>query len=243
MQKLVFLPAIILTALSLTGCQTTKYYKKGPSFDSVMRATKTIAVMPVDVTVFELSAGGVPEEIDRWSISAREMIRNAIKDQLSDNYQYEIKFIDESWLKNNYKDLWKDYSSLYEAVASAGFLHGFEIGANSFKTKKDNFDYTLGNQTSALANIVGADALLFTYGFDYETTAGRKAVVFLYAMAGVNVQLTATGLNMGLVDGTTGDLLWLKGLPFGAVYSFQNKNHIDTMMEWMMRGFIDNENN
>lgn len=224
----------------LCGC--TSMLKKSPDFDAAISKVKTIAIMPPDIDVFQLSAGGVQELMDEWSDQAKELTRQSLEKHLGSRYQFQIKFIDKDWIKTNHKGLWEKNRALYNAVSTSAMIHAYP-GVNAFDYKVNNFDYTLGEEVGELAKVCEADALLFVRGFDNEATAGRTALlvwdVLIGAATGVMIIPTnPSHMDMGLVDAATGNVEWFKISPPEAEYSFRNKGHVDTLVEWLTRDFL-----
>ena len=54
---------VFVLLISLSGCAT--FIKQSPDFDAAISRTKTIAVMPADIEVYQLSAGGVRELMEK----------------------------------------------------------------------------------------------------------------------------------------------------------------------------------
>lgn len=232
----VVLPLIFL----LCGCTST--LRKSSSFDFVFSRAKTVAVMPPDIEVYRLTAGGIRELIDEWSERSKKITQEALKKYLGERYGFEIIFISEDWLKENHKDNWVSNKALYNAVAMSSLLHAYP-GPNVFRSKLLNFDYTLGKKVNELATICNADTILFVNGFDHEATAGRVALMVWNIMVGAFTGVTIIPLNpsfmsMGLVDGETGDLIWFKVSPSNSEYSFRNEGNINTLVEWMTRDLL-----
>ena len=229
----------LFIVLFFSGCATT--LKKSPYFDQVIPNVKTIAVMPPDIEVYKLTAGGVRELIDEWSDTAKQLTQNALQDYFSQRYGFKVKFILEDWLKNNYKELWKTNQSLYNAVVAAALTHAY-YGPNVFRDKLTNFDYTLGSEIQELAKACDADALLFINGVDHEATAGRIALLVWDIIVGAATGTTIIPLNpsfmsVGLIDAKSGDVEYLKVNNSDTEYSFINKKQIDILVEWLTRDF------
>ena len=224
---------VLILVFSLSGCVTL--VRTSPQYDERVKSVKTIAVVPADIKVYRLTAGGVRELVDEWNETAKKLIREKLKEHLAQRFNVQLKFIDEDWLKKNYKELWQSQKAMFSAVSYAAFNHAFG-GASGFQTKMKNFDYTLGENLQALAKACEADSVLFIYGFDHEATAGRFLMSFWAALGGVYL-LNPSLMIMGLVDGATGDVLWLKSSN-GMEYSFRNEKHMESLMEWLTRDFL-----
>ncbi len=226
--------------LFLTGCATT--IQKSSSFDESIPKIHTIAVLPVDVEVYRLTAGGVRELMDQWSDEAKKLIQDSLQKNFAKQYGFDMKFVEEDWLKTNHRDLWYQNRALYNTVAVSAMAHSYP-GDNAFKTKIKNFDYTLGSDVGELAAYCSSDALLFIYGFDHEATAGRQVVAFWNLALSVAIgtpMLTPnpTLLVIGLVDAKTGDLLWFKTTPQSSEYNYRNPKEMDNLIKWFAKDFL-----
>jgi hypothetical protein len=75
--------------------------------------------------------------------------------------------------------------------------------------KAEHFDYTLGDGLGFLKEKYDLDAGLVITGEDVVSSSGRKTTAVLGAMVGIAIPLGHSILMGGLVDFSTGDLLWL----------------------------------
>ena len=65
----------------VTGCAST--LRTSPMYPSAIKQIKTIAVMPPNIEVYKLTAGGVRELIDEWSDESKKLIEKSLKIHLS----------------------------------------------------------------------------------------------------------------------------------------------------------------
>lgn len=76
--------------------------------------------------------------------------------------------------------------------------------------RQKQFTYTLGPSVNVLADYVGSDVLVFVNGECLQKSGGELAKdIFWNLIAGSTVQQFQTNIKLGIVDGNTGDLLWL----------------------------------
>lgn len=104
-----------------------------------------------------------------------------------------------------------EYQSLFGIVAESVIEFKFFPG-NRLPTKKREgvFDWTMGPGVAALAEGTGCKYGLFIFTEDQFGSTGRKMFQFFAAaMAGVAIQSGEHKGFAGLVDLTTGDLVWL----------------------------------
>lgn len=234
---------LVIVLLTLNGC-SVKSVRQSNQYPLFIQETKVIAIMPPDLYINQITAGKQIELMDEWTDQAKEMITEALKESFGNRNEYEIKFIDKDWLKENHKALWKDYSSLYSTVAKTLMMHAMDQGPHRFPTKKDHFDYTLGVGVSELAQVVGADMLFFIYGEEYYSTKGKMASEFfafaaLAALSGGTAIVLPTvvpdAIYFSVVNGHTGQIEWIKTFSGGILTrSLNNKKHISKIINSVM---------
>ena len=164
-----------------------------------------ILVFRPEVRVGSQAVGGMHQPRADWTETAKANIYAALREeQLARGTQFVL--IDEA--QEQHAELLADYSALFRTVANAAFQHKLFPG-NRLPTKKRDFDWTLGDEASALRDM-GGDFGLFLYTYDSYGSTGRKILQILGAAAGVG--LIPSGQHVGyagLVDLRNGDLVWL----------------------------------
>jgi hypothetical protein len=234
--------SVLMMVMSLIGCATTNNLRVSPSFNRTFHHINTIAVLPPDIKVYKLTAGGVRELIDEWNEESKSLVWQALEKHLGQRYGFNIKFIQEGQLESNCKALWISTKALYNVVSINALVHGYP-GPNAFASKLENFDFTLGPEVNDIAKVCGADALLFVSGYDHEATGGRIALscwnYFVGALTGITTILrNPSFMSVALVDAQTGDLLCFNTSPLSSEYSFRNKRDMDTLVEWLTRDLL-----
>jgi len=172
-----------------------------------------ILLMPVDVELSELSAGGIPEPKADWTEAARSHLTPALQEFLRERGRQLVRF-DEAALPQSERETAHQIVKLHQAVGGSIMLHRLS-GLSDLPTKKDKFDYSLGPETRLLNRTSGADYALFVFVRDSYVSAGRVAVMAILAVGGVAVP---GGQQVGfasLVDLETGDVVWFKRLARG----------------------------
>lgn len=169
---------------------------------------KVIVIEP-DVEVKEVSAGGVPEKIDAWSLQAKQNLASALEKQLVSKHYFEKVALPELSLES--MATLNEHVALYDVVGQNAFFYGRAVFP-AWEQKKKAFDYTLGNGLKDIGEKTGADAALFIIGQDYVSSGGRKATRLLAAMLGVVLPPSPTFVSVGLVELKTGNVLWMNYL-------------------------------
>jgi hypothetical protein len=202
--------ALLLAMALLSGCATPTakiHYTLKEHPDS--RPLRQVVLLPVDVDVKEMSAGGVEEEVPDWSLKAEENIRSALLIATGQEGGCCVtRAVDSSSLTPEERESLEEHLALFNTVAANAMWVDLP-GNSAWHFKSEKFDYTLGDGLSFLKTRYGIDAGLIILGEDVVSTGGRKAMAILAAAGGLYVPLGHTILVGGLVDFETGDLLWL----------------------------------
>lgn len=169
----------------------------------------SIVVYRPDVRVGTMTTGGVDEPNADWTASARGLIADALKQ--NDKVEgAKIIFADDPADADG--AYLAEYRSLFTAVANSIMIHKLFPG-NRLPTKKEAFDWTLGEGVERIGKMSGADYALFLFTHDAYGSSGRKTAQIFGAMFGVYI---APGVHIGyagLVDLKTGDVIWFNADP------------------------------
>jgi hypothetical protein len=177
---------------------------------SALQRGSTVAIMPPDVELYSISAGGVPEPKADWTDSAQTHIQNALT-RKSDELGLSTKTISES----DGDDL-AEISTLHAAVARSISLHHMQGGNFTLPTKNGKLDWSLGEAVHPLRAKTGADYALFVWLRDSYASTERKVAMVAMAFLGVGL---GGGRQVGygsLVDLRTGQVMWFNQLLRGS---------------------------
>ena len=208
----VFAALIFATGLALASCAQTQPFlqtdklthRYGPSL---------VLVMPPDVELYELTAGGLQEPKADWTETGRANIQKALDAVLAAHNEKVVRY-SSSTPGAPFDQEHIQLVKLHEAVGSAVLLHKY-IPQGALPTKRDKFDYSLGPDVARLREKYGADYALFVFFRDSFASGGRMAVIFLAAALGVGVPGGAQVGFASLVDLRTGDVVWFNRLVSG----------------------------
>ena len=145
-----------------------------------------ILLMPTDIELQELTAGGVLEPKAEWTEQAKEYLSQALHEQ---EQTRNLRFVayDEASASQERSDELHQLYKLYAAVGAGIFNHQFS-GPLQLPTKAKGFDWSLGPAMKALGQQYGADYALLTFVRDSYSSAGRQALIVLAAIARVGVR-------------------------------------------------------
>lgn len=174
-----------------------------------------LIVMQPDVTAGQLTAGGVFEPREEWTNQARTSVVQALQRHFSSHgatTKVALSAADAGWDAAETQKL----ISLHRAVGTAIETH-YHSPAAALPTKKDQLDWTLGEQAVDFGAATHYDYALFVRARDSFASGGRVALQvagFLGCLTGVClVQMGGAQIAfVSLVDLKTGKVIWFNRL-------------------------------
>jgi hypothetical protein len=201
-----------LVCVALAACQTA--HVRFAPLDRPTAGTKVL-LMPLDVELAEMSAGGMLDPKADWTENAKAHMLTALDKEAVGRGISFVK-LGEPAEGTPEADLFNQLEALHGAVGKSILIHEYMDGAK-LPSKNGQFDWTLGTGAAQLGKAYDTDYALFLYVRDSYTSAGRAAAMFLAAaLFGVYMQ---GGTQLGfasLVDLKTGNVVWFNRLARGA---------------------------
>lgn len=160
-----------------------------------------IALMPVDVELFQISAGGQLEPRADWTSAAAGNLKQSYRRHLD---KLDARIVE---MAEDDSEAMADLKRLNAAVSGAISLHHF--GSHPLPTKDKKLDWTLGPDVRLIRDKTGADYALFTFVRDSYATRERVASVIVFLALGV--LMPPGGAQVGyasLVELASGRILW-----------------------------------
>jgi hypothetical protein len=161
--------------------------------------------MPVDIELSALTAGGVSEVRADWTATAKQLVSQEIRRQMARHDDKLLEYVEPQNAEQAQQDI--QIIKLHGVVGTTILVNSI-VPAAVPPTKKDSFEWSLGEEVSSLREASGADYGLFVYIRDSYATAGRKALIVTSALLGVGV---TGGTQIGfatLVDLRDGSIVW-----------------------------------
>lgn len=176
-----------------------------PGFSGLPPNAKVL-VAPLDVELYSISAGGIPEPRADWTTTALTNMKKELG-RLRARYQGETVELDE-----RSADDFGELLSLHAAVARSISIHHVSGGAMALPTKGGQLDWSFGDAMKPLQEKTGARYALFVWVRDSYASGERVAAMALAAVLGVGL---GGGFQQGyasLVDLESGRVLWFNRL-------------------------------
>ncbi len=202
------LPCFLL-AILLTGCAHTSVTRSIGDTE-YLDGSDRVLLMPLDVQLMELTAGGLREPNAQWTHSAKEHIENALTELLAERQDTLVLYQapkNDPGLMHTHDQMLK----LHEAVGRSILIHQ-HYPVLALPTKQNRFDYSLGADVASLGEGHSCRYALFIYLRDSYASGERVAAMVAAAMFGIGLQ---GGMQVGfasLVDLETGDVVWFNRL-------------------------------
>jgi hypothetical protein len=203
-----------------------------PGFEALPAGEKAV-LMPVDVELFELSGGGVPEPKADWTANAQKLMNQTLKQRLQ-GFKLEFTAMDDKGA-----DEFAEQVGLHAAVARSIALHHGVAGVWALPSKQGKLDWSFDDAMRPLQAKIGARYGLFIWVRDSYASAARKAAMAAFAILTLGRGILAGGAQVGyasLVDLQTGQVLWFNRLARGSGDLREEKSAGETI-DALMSGF------
>lgn len=186
-------------------------------------ASSKLVVVPADLELYSISAGGVSEPRADWTDAAHNHLKSALRArsaQLGSNVRL---------LTDAEFDHMAEINALHGAVAQSVFLHHMLGGAFALPTKAGVLDWSMGDSVRPIRDQFGADYVLFIWIRDSYASAERKAAMVAMALLGVGLTGGAQVGYASMVDTRTGRVVWFNDLRRGTGDLREAEDAIETV--------------
>jgi hypothetical protein len=196
-------------AVTLAACTTTQSQRAETAKPQSIGAGAKVLVIKPDVELSMLLASGIQEPKADWSKSGMDNLAAGIASQLRTRGHAQAgELLDPATMTEGRVG---QVLRLHDAVAQSILV--FHHGMRVLPTKRNSYDWTLGEGVRELAATSGADYALFTLARGAYASSGRTAMAVVgvlgaFAGFGVNVPMGGQQVLTLLVDLKTGQVLW-----------------------------------
>lgn len=222
------LPAWSQGALPAARAAAPASKQLAPGF-SHLRSGDKLLLMPIDVELFSVSAGGIDEPRADWTAKAHAHLVRAIQ---AHKQAARVGIVE---LTPAQADEFAEQSGLHAAVAQSIALHQFGDPMWALPTKAGRLEWSFGDAMRPLREASGARYAFFVFVRDSYASPERVAMtIALGALTGI---VLAGGVQQGyasLVDLETGQVVWFNRLAraFGDLREPQPaRESVDALLE------------
>lgn len=169
-------------------------------------AGATILIVEPRIQLGMLTAGGVTEPREEWSQQARQyVLRHVQNSMVQDSHKFVVGNVD-GLMEGRLGQVVR----VNEAVIEAIIAHEYNGYAGAkLATKKDDFEWTIGDGSELVGQHFGADYALFISGNGTYASGGRVAAFVVASAFGVGIPLGQQQVMASLVDLKTGQVMWV----------------------------------
>jgi hypothetical protein len=228
---------LAFAALCLGGCATTKQ-QSAPDFELPQGEYKLVVMRP-DVAVSTLTARGELQRREDWSSAARGHIVQVLRD-FARAREGETRMVSTPEDAGLDEAALLDLERLHGAVGAS--ILEFKFSSVRLPTKRNSFDWTLGELAARFGARSGYDYALFIFARDSFSSTGRGTLQALtYVGCAINslacLMTPAGGRQVAfasLVDLRTGDVVWFNAL-HSPVGDIRTSEGADKMLKRLLR--------
>jgi hypothetical protein len=196
-------------AVVIAGC-AAPVHRQVPEIRRDAGKPTTIVLMPLDVELSQLTAGGVEAPHAEWTEAALKHMRAALETEAK---KRNVTLVDYQPERGSTQDqaIGLELIKLHRAVGGAVLMHQY-FPAYALPSKEGKLDWSLGPSVDAISRSHEADYAMFLYVRDSYATAGRAAVIVAFALLGAGVPGGSQVGFASVVDLKTGDIAWFNRL-------------------------------
>lgn len=188
---------------------------------------KKVVMLPADIVVNELTAGGVVEEVPEWSEKAKKSIATALAAHASKSSEF--KYVELPELSKEQQEKLDLQLAFYDVVGSTAYETTRNPG-EAWKHKLAHFDYSIGDGLMFLKEESGADAGIIVSAVDFVPTDERKALAVASALVGIHIWMGNPIVFVGIVDLETGNILWMNFALQGSYSDLRDEKDVGSML-------------
>jgi len=191
-------------AASISAVASAQVPNLAPGFTGLPKGSRVV-MMPADIEIYSISAGGLPEPRADWTEAAQRNFRSTVTRR-----QGTLGFA-MTQLAEKDADDFAEISALHTAIARSIAVHHFGPSSLNLPTKDGQLDWSLGDSTQALKKATGADYAVFSWVRDSHASAERQAAMVAIAVLSLGRAVPRGGQQTAyasLVELDTGRILW-----------------------------------
>jgi hypothetical protein len=205
-----------------------------PELEAQAESLKKIVLLPPEINVCELTAGGVKERREQWCETGKKNVEKAFAETLKKKgIQLESMRVNR-WNKKEIENI----HPLYRAVANSIIDHTFMYAGNMnvFPERIENFDYSIGSLEKLLKKRK-AEGLLIVYAADEVSSKGRKVLEVIRTINPFSQREgEMTSMVVALTD-RTGSILWFRTMANEGRYDLRDPKSTYAFVEEIMNEY------
>lgn len=203
---------LLAGVMLVTGCAQTDSFLQTERTRVIPDRTRVL-LLPPDIELYELTAGGALEPKADWTDAARRNVEEALRQELHSRHDELVLYrphTDDPETEYAHQQLIKLHNVVGKTILAYKVVPGRRL-----PTKKGRFDWGLGSGVSSFRKDTDARYGLFVTIRDSYSSGGRVALMAVVLLATGGRAMPQGGSQAGfasLVDLNTGDIVWFNRL-------------------------------
>jgi hypothetical protein len=187
----------LVALVCLAACATSSPQTYTGDFQPPPAGSRVVVMTP-NVQLAVLTAAGLPEPREEWSVSGRDNLAASIAGYVQSEGHAPSALDPNTAMEGRVGQIIR----LHDAVGGSLLMRGM------LPTQRGRFEWTLGEGVRSLGEEHNADYALFVGANGTYASAGRVAAAVGLALLGVGVPLGNQVAYASLVDLRTGQVIW-----------------------------------
>lgn len=189
-------------------------------------ASSRVVVMTPSVELHLLSAAGIPEPREDWSVAGRDNLATHIATFVQAESHTPSALDPNTAMDGRVGQIIR----LHDAVGLSLMQRA------ALPTQRERFEWTLGEGVQELGAAHNADYALFVGAYGTYASAGRVAVMIGLAALGVGIPLGGQGAYASLVDLRTGNVIWFNTVLAAPNQDMRDPEGAESLVRSLMQG-------
>jgi hypothetical protein len=192
----------------LAGCVTATH-RQAAELQRTQGISRMV-LMPLDVELSHLTAGGLLEPDAGWTEQAQHNMHAVLTQEAQSR---NVELVDFNLDRGTPEDRETSLAlvNLHRAVGNAIMLHQYTPNY-ALPSMHGKFGWSLGPEAAAIARSQNAEYAMFLFVRDSYTTTGRVILIAVAAAFGLGLQGGTQAGFASVVDLRTGDIVWFNRL-------------------------------
>ena len=219
-------------AVSLVACTQSPTYLLKPGAQRPSHAR--VLLMPIDVELYELTAGGLLEPKADWTATTREQlfveIRQRVESRRHESVGYRL-LPGQSAVPLEDVHLAKLHQTIIQTILTHAYDERYRL-----PTKPDRLDYSLGAGTTSWQNRFDADYALFVSIRASAPSPDRASAAVSFAIRGRYLSTGHSFMVASLIDLRSGEVVWCNLLRTISAVDLRDSPHVQAAVHTLLDG-------
>lgn len=200
--------ALAVAAVFLASCASSSPKTYSATYEPPPAGSRVLVMTP-DVHLALLTAAGLQEPREDWSRQGRDNLASTVAVHIAREGHSSSTLDPTTAMEGRIGQLIRLHDAVGASILAVNYANV------NVPTRRNNFEWTLGEGTREIATAHNADYALFITARGSYASSGRVAAMVGLAILGVSVPLGGQQAFASLVDLRTGNIIWFNVIVAG----------------------------